>query len=78
MRRLAVVACFVPLWLCGLVLGIIAGLVGIFVVPAIKGLPVGAGWAPRTWLLIFLINGFWGIGVGVIWPLLRRGTPQRA
>jgi hypothetical protein len=67
-----------PLWLCGLGLGIIAGLVGIFIVPAIKGLPVGAGWAPRTWLLIFLINGFWGIGVGIILPLLLRQTRRRA
>ena len=66
-----------PPWLCGLVLGIIAGLVGIFVVPAIKGLPVGAGWAPKTWLLIFLINGFWGIGVGIILPLLFQRAPLR-
>jgi hypothetical protein len=61
-----------PLWLCGLALGIIAGLVGLFVVPAIKGLPVGGGWRPQTWLLVFLINGFWGIGVGLILPWLLR------
>ena len=67
-----------PLWLCGLALGIIAGLGSIFVVPMIKGQPVGAGWAPRTWLLIFLINGFWGIGVGIILQLLSRRAPLRA
>ena len=67
-----------PLRLCGLVLGVIAGLVGILVVPAIKGLPVGAGWDPRTWLLILLINGFWGIGVGIILPLLLPQVPRRA
>src|ERR1700723_181074 len=37
-----------PLWLCGLVLGIVAALVGLLVVPAIKGLPIGAGW-PLGW-----------------------------
>jgi hypothetical protein len=68
-----------PIWLCGLVLGIIAALVGILVVPAIKGLPVGAGWMPLNWLRSFLINGFWGIGVGLILPLLfGRRTPRPA
>jgi hypothetical protein len=64
-----------PLWLCGLVLGIIAALVGLFVVPAIKGLPVGSGW-PLGFLRSFLINGFWGIGVGLILPLLLRSQPR--
>jgi hypothetical protein len=59
-----------PLWLCGLVLGIIAALVGLFVVPAIKGLPIAGGWVLLNWVRSFLINGFWGIGVGLILPLL--------
>jgi hypothetical protein len=67
-----------PLWLCGLALGIVAGLVGLLVVPAIKGLPVGGGWKPLTWLLVFLINGFWGIGVGIILPWLIGRLPRRA
>lgn len=61
-----------PLWLCGLGLGIIAALVGLLVVPAIKGLPIGAGWVPLRWMRSFLINGFWGIGGGVILPLIMR------
>ncbi len=67
-----------PLWLCGLGLGIIAALVGLLVVPAIKGLPIGAGWMPLNWLRSFLINGFWGIGVGIILPLMLRRRPRPA
>lgn len=67
-----------PLWLCGLILGIIAALVGLLVVPAIKGLPIGAGWVPLNWLRSFLINGFWGIGVGIILPLMLRRRPRLA
>ncbi|WP_158927198.1 hypothetical protein [Acidisphaera sp. S103] len=67
-----------PLWLCGLILGIIAALVGLLVVPAIKGLPIGAGWVPLSWLRSFLINGFWGIGVGIILPLMVRRRPRLA
>lgn len=60
-----------PLWLCGLGLGVLAALVGILIVPAIKGLPAGGGWLPLNWVRSFLINGFWGIGVGLILPLTR-------
>jgi hypothetical protein len=67
-----------PLWLCGLGLGVIAALVGLLVVPAIKGLPVGAGWVPLSWVRSLLINGFWGLGVGLILPLLMTRVPQRA
>ncbi len=68
-----------PLWLCGLGLGIIAALVGLLLVPAIKGLPVGAGWVPLSWVRSFLINGFWGLGVGLIVALmLMARVPQRA
>jgi hypothetical protein len=67
-----------PLWICGLVLGIIAALVGILVVPAIKGLPIGSGWVVLNWVRSLLINGFWGIGVGVILPLLVKSTSRRA
>ncbi|MEA2740736.1 MAG: hypothetical protein QOH05_4043 [Acetobacteraceae bacterium] len=64
-----------PLWLCGLGLGIVAALVGLSVVPAIKGLPVFAG-GPLNVLRSLLINGFWGIGVGLILPVLLRPRPR--
>jgi hypothetical protein len=66
-----------PMWLSGLILGIIAALVGLLVVPAIKGLPVGAGF-PLNWVRSLLINGFWGLGVGIILPLLMRRQPRLA
>jgi hypothetical protein len=67
-----------PLWLCGLGLGVIAALVGLLVVPAIKGLPIGAGWVVLSWVRSLLINGFWGLGVGIILPLMLRLVPRPA
>ena len=67
-----------PLWLCGLGLGVIAALVGNLVVPAVKGLPIGSGWILLNWVRSLLINGFWGIGVGLILPQLTARAPQRA
>jgi hypothetical protein len=59
-----------PLWVCGLILGIIAALVGMFVVASIKGTPIANGWQPWPIARSLLINGFWGLGVGIILPLL--------
>ncbi len=61
-----------PMWVLGLGLGIAAALVGLFTVPLIKSLPVAGGWAAMAFVRSFLINGFWGIGVGLILPLLMR------
>jgi hypothetical protein len=47
-------------------------------VPAIKGLPIGSGWILLSWVRSFLINGFWGIGVGIILALLITRVPQQA
>ena len=64
-----------PLWVCGLILGIIAALVGMFIVAPIKGMPIANGWMAWPILRSFLINGCWGLGVGLILPLLLpRGT----
>lgn len=67
-----------PLWLCGLGLGIIAAIVGLIVVPAVKGLPVGGGWMWQSWAKSLLINGCWGVGVGLILPLIMRRQRQFA
>ena len=67
-----------PLWLCGLGFGIIAALVGLLLVPAIKGLPIGAGWVPLSWVRSFLINGAWGLGMGLILPLMMMRAPRHA
>ncbi len=63
-----------PMWVRGLGLGIAAALVGLLVVPLLKGLPEAGGWAAMSFVLSFLINGFWGIGVGVFFPLLARSA----
>ncbi len=63
-----------PRWLWGLGLGIIAGLVGFVIVAPLKGRPID--FAGMAVLRSLLINGFWGIGVGLIAPALierRRG-----
>ena len=59
-----------PAWLNGLILGVIAALVGMFIVAPLKGLPIAGGWVPANILRSLVINGFWGLGVGIILPLL--------
>lgn len=67
-----------PYWLDGLVLGIIAALVGFFIVAPLKGAPIGGGWVVNNWARSLLINGFWGIGVGLILPLIVPGLRRNA
>jgi hypothetical protein len=68
-----------PMWLLGLGLGLLAAVVGWFVVAPLKGQPVAGGFVPLRMLISVLINGTWGIGVGLILPLLmRRMSAARA
>ncbi len=67
-----------PMWLLGLALGILAALVGLFVVPALKGQPLAGGFALMGFVRSFLINGFWGLGVGLTLPLLLPAATQAA
>ena len=68
-----------PTWLLGLGLGLLAACVGWFVVAPLKGQPVAGGFVPLRMLASLLINGAWGIGVGLILPLLlRRRNSARA
>lgn len=67
-----------PPWLSGLILGVIATLVLWFIVAPIKGRPIANGWVPRTMLVVLVIHSVWGIGVGLILPLLTSRMPQRA
>lgn len=59
-----------PTWLCGIILGIVAALVAMFVVAPIKGGAVAYGGHPLPIVLSLLINGFWGLGVGLILPMM--------
>jgi hypothetical protein len=67
-----------PLWLCGVILGIIAALVGMFVVAPIKGNAIANGGLLWPIARSLLINGFWGLGVGLILPLLMPRSLVRA
>jgi hypothetical protein len=59
-------------WCGGLLLGVAAAATGLIVVAAIKGLPIGGGWKWSNWVRSLLINGTWGLGVGLILPPLTR------
>src|SRR4051812_33977227 len=67
-----------PMWLLGLGLGLLAVLVLWFIVAPLKGQPAASGFVPVRMVISVLINGAWGIGVGVILPLLmaRRSAPR--
>ncbi len=60
-----------PYWLTGLATGIIAVLMGMFVVAAIKGNALGGGWQVENWARALLINGCWGVGLGLIFPVMQ-------
>ncbi len=60
------------MWLNGLLLGLCAVTVGFFVVPVIKGTPLAGGWVLTNWVRSILINGSFGVGVGLIYPALAR------
>ncbi len=42
----------------------------LFIVAPLKGQPIAAGWVPLAMLRSVMINGSFGIGVGLILPLL--------
>ncbi len=65
------------LWWAGLLLGFLAGATGLIVVAAIKGLPIGGGWQLNNWIKSMLINGSWGLGVGLILTVLPRHSARR-
>ncbi len=69
----------VPLWVGGLALGLLAVLVGWFVVAPLKGLPVATGFAAWPMARSLLINLIWGLGTGLLLPLLTpRASRRRA
>ncbi len=68
-----------PMWLLGLGLGLLAAIVGWFVVAPLKGQPVAGGFVPARMLVTVLIHAAWGIGVGLLLPLLMgRRSAVRA
>lgn len=63
-------------WWAGLLLGVAAALTGLFIVPAIKGLPIG-GLVLNNWIRSLLINGSWGLGVGLLLTALSGQAARR-
>jgi hypothetical protein len=62
-----------PLLLLGFAFGVLGPvLASWFVVAPLKGLPLAAGGVPQRMLASVLINGCWGIGMGLIYAGLRR------
>lgn len=61
----------------GLVLGTLAALVGIFIVPVIKGGIAPAGVPAKVFVIAFLINGCWGIGTALYLGLALRWLGPR-
>ena len=59
-----------PRWLCGLGLGLIATLIGWFVVAPLHGMPAAHGWHGGPMSRSALLDIAWGLGVSVILPLL--------
>jgi hypothetical protein len=64
-------------WWGGLVLGVAAVLTGFFIVAALKGQPIGGGWKLMNWIRSSLINGTWGLGVGLILALISAQLARR-
>ena len=60
-----------PLWLDGVILGFVAAVVGMVIVAPIKGNAIANGWKAWPVARSLLINGFWGLGVGLILPILQ-------
>ena len=68
-----------PIWLNGLLLGLCAMLIAWFVFLPRKNQPVAFGW--QEWPMLRSLSAYvlWGVGVGVILPLLHprgMGTPR--
>jgi hypothetical protein len=58
-------------WLILFLFGaILPSLAAFFIVLPIKGRPMGGGWHLGFLVTAFLINGFWGMGTGLILKLL--------
>jgi hypothetical protein len=60
-----------PAWLSGLCLGLIAAVISMVIAAPLKGNPIA--YDGQAWPVVrsFLVNGFWGVGVGLILPLLQ-------
>lgn len=60
-------------WLRAIIAGALGpSSVALFVVFPLKGMPFAAGWDPKIIISALLLNGAWGLGVGVFMRIFRR------
>ncbi len=59
-----------PMWLSGLITGAATTLVGMFVIAAIRGTPIAAGWQLLPWLRGLSIGIPFGIGVWLFYTAI--------
>lgn len=64
-------------WIAGLMLGIVAELVSLFLVPHLKGQPLAHGGVPLPIVLSLLINATWGVGTGLFTQVALVGPSRR-
>jgi hypothetical protein len=58
-------------WILAVAIGAVApSLVALFVVFPLKGQPVAGGWDPAIMVGALLLNGAWGLGVGILMSLI--------
>lgn len=58
-------------WITAFLFGaILPSLVALFIVFPLKGLPLAGGWKVSVLLSVFLINGMWGIGTGILLKII--------
>ena len=60
-----------PLWQIGIALGLVAGVVNLFVVLPLKGYPMMHGGALWPIARTLILTTSWGIGAALILPLLQ-------
>jgi hypothetical protein len=68
-----------PIWLNGLLLGLCAMLIAWFVFLPLKGQPMAFGWQIWPMVRSLIAYGMWGLGVGLILPLMHprgMGAPR--
>ena len=60
-------------WARAIVFGAIGpSLVALLVVFPLKGSAFAAGWDPKIWILAFILNGAWGLGLALFMRGLKR------
>lgn len=71
-----------PMWVSGLITGAATTLVGMFIIAAIRGTPIGGGWQLMAWLRGLSIGLSFGLGLWIFYTVIagrffRPALPRR-